>query len=300
MTAPVIVAAGSWAQTWRRLLRDPRAIAALAAIALMVVTALGADWLAPHDPNVQPDIVALRSRPPSPAHPFGTDPYSRDVLSRVMHGARVSLTVGVLSMLIAATLGTVYGAAAGFGSPALDAVLMRVVDAALSIPRLLLLIAVLSLWGRLGVPALILLLGVTSWFGTSRLVRAQVRSIRERDFVLSARALGAPPMQVLTRHVLPNALSVIVVATTLGIGNVIVLEAGLSYLGIGVAQPTASWGNIIHDGSDQIAAQWWISVFPGLAMLVTVLAFNALGDALRDALDPRLGSALPRPAAEPA
>ena len=133
-----------------------------------------------------------------------------------------------------------------------------------------------------------MLLGVTSWFGTSRLVRTQVRSIREREFVLSAQALGAPPLQILLRHILPNALSVIVVAATLGIGNVIILEAGLSYLGIGVAQPTASWGNIIQDGSDQIAAHWWISVFPGLAMLATVLAFNALGDALRDALDPRI------------
>ncbi len=287
MTSPVMRAAGSWSQAWQRLLRDKRAIAALATITLLVLVAIFAHWLAPHDPSAQPDIVGLRSQPPSSSHLFGTDPFSRDVLSRVMYGSRVSLTVGVLSMLIAVSLGTVYGAAAGLGSRAVDATLMRVVDAALSIPRLLLLIAVLSLWGQVGVPSLIVLLGVTSWFGTSRLVRAQVRSIREREFVLSARALGAPPMHVLLRHILPNALSVIVVAATLGIGNVIILEAGLSYLGIGVAQPTASWGNIIQDGSDQIAAHWWISVFPGLAMLATVLAFNTLGDALRDALDPR-------------
>lgn len=282
------VTTGAWRLAWGRLLGDRRAILALAVLGIAVVVALGAHWLAPYNPSAQPDIVGLRSQPPSAAHPFGTDPYSRDVLSRVMYGTRVSLTVGVLAMLLAALLGTVYGAAAALGPPSLDAVLMRVVDAALSVPRLLLLIAVLSLWGRLGVPALIVLLGVTGWFGTSRLVRAEVRSLRERDFVLSARALGATPRHVFLRHILPNALSVIVVASTLGIGNVIILEAGLSYLGIGVAQPTPSWGNIIQDGSDQVAAQWWMSVFPGLAMLATVLAFNALGDALRDALDPRL------------
>jgi peptide/nickel transport system permease protein len=280
--------AGPWSRARRRLLRDRRAIFAAVTIVLVCVIAIGASWLAPHDPVAQPDIVRMHSQPPSLAHPFGTDPFSRDVLSRVMHGARVSLTVGILSMLIAATLGTVYGAAAGLAGPVVDAALMRVVDAALSVPRLLMLIAVLSLWGRLDVTALILLLGVTSWFGTSRLVRMQVRAIRERDFVQSARALGARRLEIVWRHILPNALSVIVVAATLGIGNVIILEAGLSYLGIGIAQPTASWGNIIQDGSDQIAAHWWISVFPGLAMLLTVLAFNSLGDALRDALDPRL------------
>lgn len=277
-----------WSHAKSRLRRDARAIIATCALAFVALVAIGAGWLAPHDPVVQPDIVGARSMPPSAEHPFGTDPYSRDVLSRVMHGARVSLTIGVLSMVIAATLGTVYGAAAGLANPVLDAAMMRVVDAALSVPRLLLLIAVLSLWGRLGVTSLILLLGATSWFGTSRLVRAQVRSLRDRDFVQSARALGARRLHILWRHILPNALSVIIVAATLGIGNVIILEAGLSYLGIGVAQPTPSWGNIIQDGSDQIARHWWISVFPGLAMLVTVLAFNALGDALRDALDPRL------------
>lgn len=279
-----------WTLARRRLAGDWRAIIAFAAILLVILVALLANWLAPYDPIVQHDIVSRASQPPSLAHPFGTDPFSRDVLSRVMHGARVSLTVGVLSMLLAASLGTVYGAIAGIGSPAVDAALMRVVDAAISIPRLLLLIAVLSLWGRLGVPSLVILLGVTGWFGTSRLVRQQVRALRERDFVVSARALGASPLHILARHILPNASSVIVVAATLGIGNVIILEAGLSYLGIGIAPPTASWGNIIHDGSDQIAAHWWISVFPGLAMLATVLAFNALGDALRDALDPRLSS----------
>lgn len=277
-----------WRIALRRLQRDRRALLAAGTIAVIVAVAITAPFIAPYDPIVQPDIVGLRSQPPSADHPFGTDPYSRDVLSRVMHGARVSLSVGILSVLVAVTLGTAYGAIAGLASPAVDAVLMRLVDAALSVPRLLLLIAVLSLWGRLGVGSLILLLGVTGWFGTSRMVRAQVLSIRERDFVHSARALGARRLHILRQHILPNALSVIVVAATLGIGNVIILEAGLSYLGIGIAQPVASWGNIIQDGADQVAAHWWISLFPGLAMLATVLAFNALGDSLRDALDPRL------------
>jgi peptide/nickel transport system permease protein len=164
---------------------------------------------------------------------------------------------------------------------------MRLVDTAMSIPRLLLLIAVVALWENVGIAALTLLLAGTGWFAVSRLTRAEAQVVRERDFVVAARMLGASPWRILTRHVLPNVAAPGLVAATLGIANVILLEAGLSYLGIGVQEPTASWGGIIHDGAERVRDLWWLTLFPGLAILITVFACNALGDALRDALDPR-------------
>ena len=165
--------------------------------------------------------------------------------------------------------------------------MMRAVDAALSVPRLLLLIAVVALWQGVPLPALVVLLGTTGWFGVSRQVRAQVLALRGQEWAHAARALGAADLRVLVRHILPNALSPVIVAATLGIGNVIVLEAGLSYLGVGVQPPHPSWGNIIQEGYSNMTRVWWMSVFPGLAIVLTVMAFNVIGEALRDALDPR-------------
>ena len=278
---------GPWRRAFARLRPDRSAMLGLRTIVTLMVLALLAPWLAPYDPIRQPDIVALESLAPSGAHPFGTDQYSRDVLSRVLYGARVSLSVGLLAALVAVTVGTAWGAIAGWAGGRVDTVMMRLVDAMLAIPRLLLLIVVAALWGRLPVPALVLLLGLTGWFGTSRLVRAQVIALRERDFVLGARALGVPSARLLVRHVMPNALSPVVVAATLGVGGAIAVEAGLSYLGLGVRPPAASWGSIIADGAEDVGTLWWISLFPGLAIVTTVMAFNALGDGLRDALDPR-------------
>jgi len=278
---------GPWRLALRRLLVSRGAVLGLVTIGALVLAGGLAPLLAPYDPASQPDIVALRSRPPSLAHPFGTDPYSRDVLSRMLYGARVSLGVATLAVLVSATVGTAYGAVAGFAGGRVDAVMMRAVDALLAVPRVLLLIAVLALWGGVPLPVLVLLLGLTGWFGVSRLVRAQVLALREREFVVAAHALGAGGFRVLARHVLPNALSPVIVAATLGVGHTIVLEAGLSYLGVGVRQPQASWGSIIQDGADQIVTHWWISLFPGLAIVLTVMALTAVGDALRDALDPR-------------
>ena len=280
-------AGGPWSAALARL-RDHRpAVLALCLVIALAVTSALAPLLAPYDPSAQPDIVALANRPPSLAHPLGTDTYSRDVLSRVLYGGRVSLTVALLSMLVSITVGTAYGATAGFVGGRTDAVMMRLIDAAMSVPRILILIAVLSLWGRIPLAMLVLLIGLTGWFAVSRLVRAQVLGVRHLDFVISARALGAPARRVLVRHVLPNVVSPVVVAATLGIGNVIILEAGLSYLGIGVQPPQASWGNIIQDAGSQVASLWWLTLFPGLAIVLTVMAFNTLGDGLRDALDPR-------------
>ena len=270
-----------------RLLRDSRTRIAIVVLAIVALSAVFAPLLAPYDPTAQLDIVRLQSQPPSLAHPLGTDPYSRDVLSRLLYGSRISLAVGLGAVLLAMSFGIAVGAVAGFVGGAVDAVLMRFVDAALSIPRLLVLILVASLWGSLGLVPLTLLMAGTGWFAVSRLVRAETLALREREFIVAARALGASPLRILVRHVLPNVAAPALVAATLGIANVILLEAGLSYLGIGVRPPTASWGAIIQDGAERVSDLWWLTLFPGLAILVTVFACNALGDALRDAFDPR-------------
>jgi len=270
-----------------RLLRDSRTRIAIVVLLIVALSAVFAPLLAPYDPTAQLDIVRLQSQPPSLAHPLGTDPYSRDVLSRLLYGSRISLAVGLGAVLLAMSFGIAVGAVAGFIGGAVDAVLMRFVDAALSIPRLLVLIMVASLWGSLGLVPLTLLMAGTGWFAVSRLVRAETLALREREFIVAARALGASPLRILVRHVLPNVAAPALVAATLGIANVILLEAGLSYLGIGVRPPTASWGAIIQDGAEQVSDLWWLTLFPGLAILVTVFACNALGDALRDAFDPR-------------
>ncbi len=270
-----------------RIARDARARVAVVTLAVIAVAALSAPWLSPYDPTSQLDIVRLQNHSPSVAHPFGTDPFSRDVLSRMLHGARISLAIAAGAVTLQLSIGILLGALAGYAGGVIDAVLMRLVDAALSIPRLLLLIVIVALWGDVGLLRLTLLIAGTGWFGVSRLVRAEARAVREREFVLSARALGASPARILGRHVLPNSLGPALVAATLGIGNVILLEAGLSFLGIGVRPPSPSWGAIIQDGAERVSDLWWLTLFPGLAILSTVFACNAMGDALRDALDPR-------------
>ena len=278
---------GPWGLAFSRLRRDRAGMLALRFLIFVAVVALFARWLAPFRPNDQLDIINLASCPPSLGHPFGTDIYSRDVLSRLVYGARISLSVAFLAVLLSITVGTSYGAIAGYVGGRADAVMMRVIDALLSIPRILVLLAIFALWGRVSLGAVVLILGLTGWFATSRLVRAQVMALKTEELVVAARALGARHRRILWRHILPGVTSTVVVAATLGIGNVIILEAGLSYLGVGVQPPTASWGNMIADGSSSVAGLWWMSLFPGLAIVLTVMAFNVIGDALRDALDPR-------------
>lgn len=278
---------GPWGSALARLRRDRGGMFALRFLLFLSLVAVLAHWLAPYDPTCQIDIIALDSRPPSQAHPFGTDVYSRDVLSRVVHGARVSLSVAFLAVILSTTVGTAYGSIAGYAGGRADAIMMRIIDALLSIPRILVLLAIFALWGRVSLGALVLILGLTGWFTTSRLVRAQVLALKGEEMVVAARALGARHRRILWRHILPGVTSTVVVAATLGIGNVIILEAGLSFLGVGVQPPIASWGNIIADGASNVGGMWWISLFPGLAIMTTVMAFNIIGDALRDALDPR-------------
>ena len=278
---------GPWRSALARFRRNRVAMVALWIVLAACVVAALAPWLVPYSPTATPDIVTLKNLPPSTAHLLGTDFASRDVFSRLLYGARVSLSIALLAILLSATIGTLYGATAGYYGGRVDAIMMRIIDAALSIPRILLLITLLVLWGALPVAALIVVLGFTGWFGVSRLVRAEVLSLKERDMVVAARALGARDREIIFRHILPNVLAPVVVAATLGIANVIIIEAGLSYLGIGVRAPLPSWGNMIQDGVSQMATVWWVSLVPGLAIVATVMAFNIIGDGLRDALDPR-------------
>jgi len=282
-----IGAASPWRAALGTLARDRSAMAGLAILAALALVALAAPYVAPYDPRAQPDIVALKYLPPTLGHPFGTDHLSRDVLSRIIFGSRVSLSVAFLSVVVAATVGTGYGAIAGYVGGKLDGLMMRVVDALLSIPRVLLLIAVATLWNGLELTGLVLLLGLTGWFGVSRLVRTLVLSAREDEFVTAARALGATHTRILVHHILPQVLSPVLVAATLAIGNVIVIEAGLTFLGMGVRPPNASWGSIFYDGMRDVRAAWWISISAGAALVITVLAVNLVADGLREALNAR-------------
>lgn len=269
----------------RRL--DPASRIALAVLVTLYIAALLAPVIAPYSQSQQLDIVAMKNQAPSLAHPFGTDRFSRDLLTRVLFGARVSLSVATLAVLMSAVVGMLWGlTAAAFGG-VVDSVLMRLLDAFLAIPRVLLLVAILALWSPVPLGALIVLLGLTGWFDVSRLVRAEALTLRERDFVVAARAQGAGVRRIMLRHLTPNVLGPVVVATTLGVGQIIVLEAGLSFIGIGAREPAASWGTLFSDGTEAFAGTWWAALFPGIAIVTTVLCFNILGDALRRLLDPR-------------
>lgn len=269
----------------RRL--SPTGRVALGVLIVLYAGALLAPVVAPYDPSQQLDIVGLKNSAPSAAHPFGTDRFSRDVLTRVLYGARVSLAIATLAVLVSAIVGTLYGLLAAVVGGIVDTVLMRLLDAMLAIPRVLLLIAILALWNPVPLSGLIVILGLTGWFNVSRLVRAEALTLRERDFVVAARSLGAGRFRIMLRHLLPNVLGPVVVSTTLGVASVIVLEAGLSFIGIGVREPVPSWGTMFHEGTEAFAGTWWAALFPGIAIVATVLCINILGDALRGLLDPR-------------
>ena len=269
---------------------DARARFGLMVLALAAGIALLAPLLAV-DPTAQHDIVATRFLPPLTTdvhgafHLLGTDRFGRDVWARLAYGARVSLGVGVSAVLLSVALGTVIGAAAGFWRGSVSLALLGLTDFALALPRVVLLLLLASLW-QPSAMLVIVVLGLTGWMTVARLVHGEVRALAERPFVESAVALGAREGRVLVRHVLPNALTPVIVSAALGMGNSIMLESGLSFLGLGVQPPTPSWGNLIASGRDTLVNAPWVATAPGVALVLVVLAATLLGDALRDQLDP--------------
>lgn len=252
--------------------------------ALVVVALLAPPFLP--DPRAMPDLGTASLQPPGPGHWLGTDRDNRDVLSRVVNGARVSLAVAVGAVAVSVTLGTLVGMLAGYAGGWVDALLMRLVDAALAIPRLFLLLIMVAIMQRIPLLVLILVLGVTGWFGTSRLVRAEVLKLKALDFVHAAEALGASRRRIALVHLLPNVVGPLAAATTLAVGDVILLEAGLSFLGLGVQPPHPSWGGMILEAQPYLITAPWTSLVPGLAVVLTVLAVNLIGEALHEAYAP--------------
>lgn len=269
----------------RRLRANPLALSGGIIVVVLFVIAVAAPWIAPWDPYEFDARHVLEG--PSRAHLLGTDSIGRDVLSRMLYGARVSLMVGFVAVGISTAVGMALGAVAGFFGGIVDAVVMRFVDVMLTFPTFFLILAVIAyldanIWN------IMVVIGLTSWMGVCRLVRAEVMSLRERDFIVAAQALGLAPSRIIWRHALPNALAPVFVSAILGVAGAILVESALSFLGIGVQPPTASWGNILTEGKSTLGVAWWLSVCPGLAILVTVLGYNLLGEGLRDVLDPRL------------
>ncbi|MBW3534489.1 MAG: ABC transporter permease [Gemmatimonadetes bacterium] len=278
---------GQWELAVRAFSRNRTAVVGAVAILGFYLLALLTPLLAAFDPAAQGNLLTERLVAPSAAHPLGTDQFARDVLSRLLYGARVSLAIGFVAVGISVTIGTLLGAVSGFFGGWVDAAVMRFVDVVIAFPRLVLLILIIALFEP-SIFLIVAVLGLTQWPGTARIVRGEVLSLREREFVLAARALGFGRIRIIGRHVIPNVLAPVIVAATLGIGNTIVLEAGLSFLGLGVQPPTPSWGTMVADGRNVLIDAWWISTFPGLAIVLVVLSFNLVGDGLRDALDPRM------------
>jgi peptide/nickel transport system permease protein len=263
---------GGWRATLDSFSRNRSARLGLLVVLLLGLVALVAPLLAPFDPLRPGELLTERMVGPSAVHLMGTDQSARDVLSRLLYGARISLGIGVLAVGIAVTLGTLLGAVAGYVGGWVDVATMRLVDMVIAFPRLVLLITVVALFQS----SVVLIV-----------VRAEVLGVREREFVQAARALGYSRRRIILRHVVPNVLAPVIVAATLGIGDTIVLEAGLSFLGQGIQPPTPSWGTMVADGRNNLLGAWWLSTFPGFAIVITVLSFNLVGDGLRDALDPR-------------
>jgi peptide/nickel transport system permease protein len=274
----------------RGLLRDGRATFGIAVLALAVAAAVCAPLVA-GDPLLQRDIVATRFLPPLSAdlhgqfHPLGTDRFGRDVWARLAYGARISLGVGILAVLVSVAVGVLIGAIAGYWRGWPGVLLLGVTDFALALPRVVLLLLLASLW-QPSAALVVLVLGLTGWMTIARLVHAEVRSLAARPFVESAVGLGAGGPRVLARHILPNALTPVIVTAALGLGNAIMLEAGLSFLGLGVQPPTPSWGNLIASGRDTLVNAPWVAAAPGIALVLVVVAATLLGDAIRDRFDP--------------
>lgn len=267
-----------------KALSNPLALAGFIIIMVMFLLAMLAPWIAPYDPDAF-DVKAILLGP-SWQHWMGTDGLGRDVFSRMLFGGRISLLVGLVAVGISTAIGIVLGALAGYYRGWVDTVIMRLVDIMLSIPSFFLILAVIAFLTP-SIINIMIVIGLTSWMGVTRLVRAEFLSLSNREFVLASRTLGAKDMRLIFIHLLPNSLTPIIVSAVLGVAGAVLLESGLSFLGLGVQAPQASWGNILTDGKEYIQFAWWLSLYPGMAILLTVLGYNLLGEGLRDALDPR-------------
>ena len=277
-------------RAWRKITRNPLALIGGLILAIVVGAAIAAPWVAPHDPAKQ--SLLRRFTPPvwvqggNPSYPLGTDQVGRDILSRIVHGARISLIVGVSAVLVSVLVGVTLGLLSGYVGGRVDVVIMTIVDVTLSFPQLLLALAFVAALGP-SLVTIIVVLGLTGWERYARVVRAEVLALREKDFIEAARAMGVNASRIVFRHVLPNTFSSIIVLSTLQVAQAILQEAALSFLGVGSGRAYPTWGQMIALGRDFVSVAWWLATFPGLAILVTVLAINLVGDRLRDALDPR-------------
>jgi peptide/nickel transport system permease protein len=272
----------------KRFSKNRLSIIGAIVVLFLITVSLLAPFIAPYDPTTI-DVYNVLS-PPDKVHLLGTDELGRDLLSRIIWGSRVSLKVGFVAVGIAIMIGIIIGAIAGFYGGKVDAILMRFVDIMLAFPTFFLILAVISILEP-SIFTIMAVIGVTSWMDVARLVRAEFLTLKERDFVDAARAMGVSNARLIARHILPNALSPVFVAATFGVAGAILIESGLSFLGLGVQPPDPSWGNILTSGKDNIEVAWWLSLYPGLAILITVLSYNLVGESLRDALDPRLWGA---------
>ncbi len=278
-----------WSSFWRRFVRHRPAMISLVVLLFMVVSSFGTSLFVSEDEANLIDVQAMRS-PPSWEHPFGTDDVGRDMFLRTLFGGQISLRIGLLAACISVVIGITVGTVTGYNTGWIDNVLMRITDALLSIPTLFILIVLTRVLGdRIGVgniAFITLVIGMLSWMPTSRIVRAQVLSLKEQDFVLAARSLGCQAGRILVRHIVPNTLAPVVVAATLDVGRAIIFEASLSFLGLGIQPPTATWGSMLNRAQAYLLNAPWIALFPGVMILITVLCVNFLGDGLRDAFDP--------------
>ena len=260
-------------------------IASLAFIVIIFLFALFAPFIARYNPSTIDTNAILIG--PSPAHIFGTDTLGRDIFSRIVYGSRISLSIGIIAVGIAVLIGLFFGSVAGYYGGRMDSVIMRFVDIMLCFPTFFLILAVIAILEP-SIFNIMVVIGATSWMGVARLVRAEILTLKERDFVAASRVMGGSDVWIITRHLIPNAIGPVLVSATLGIGGAILTESALSFLGIGVQPPTPSWGNILMDGKSTLGVAWWLTIFPGLFILFTVLAYNLLSEALRDSLEPKL------------
>lgn len=273
-----------------KLSRSKTGSVGLLIVLLLAITAIFAPWIAPYDPG-KIDTAKMLAPPfwadgGSVAHILGTDNLGRDILSRIIYGSRISLVVGILSVLVAGAIGIVFGLIAGYYGGLVDNVIMRLVDAFLSVPTILFCIVFLTVLDP-GLPTLIIVIGVTSWVLYARMIRSETLSLREREYVKAAKTMGVSDFQIMKRHILPNVTSSVIVISTLSVASTIITESSLSFLGLGIQPPTVSWGIMLSEGKGYIATSWWLATFPGIAITITVLGIIFLGEWLRDLLDPR-------------